>query len=373
MKPDFEKIAYNVINTNMRVKRGESVLIDTRLDNAFFGELLAIECKKIGADPIHCIFGDNLLLQAALHSNLEDLKIPSKIHKALLKSADVLINCYLERENPKLFADLEPARTVGMRNYSKNRWERIDKGNCRWLGIGFPTEAQSKYFNFKFDEFSEMFWAAVDIDYDKLSKQAFKIANLIKQKKEIKIMTRKGTNLTGTCGERPVFCDDGIFSDEDIAMGATLLNIPTGEVYFAPDEPTFSGTAVFDLVMREGTRIEDLELYFNEGRAQAISAKKGLNDYHKVMAGASGDKDVIGEIGIGLNPLITKMTGYMLTDEKIIGTAHLAIGNNITMGGINQSDIHWDMIINRPTILVGDELLMKDGEFAAEYQLNNIK
>jgi leucyl aminopeptidase (aminopeptidase T) len=62
----------------------------------------------------------------------------------------------------------------------------------------------------------------------------------------------------------------------------------------------------------------------------------------------------------------------MLTDEKIIGTAHLAIGNNITMGGINQSDIHWDMIINRPTILVGDELLMKDGEFAAEYQMNNI-
>jgi leucyl aminopeptidase (aminopeptidase T) len=62
------------------------------------------------------------------------------------------------------------------------------------------------------------------------------------------------------------------------------------------------------------------------------------------------------------------MTGYMLTDEKIIGTAHLAIGNNVTMGGINQSDIHWDMIINRPTILVGDELLMKDGEFAEEYQ-----
>jgi leucyl aminopeptidase (aminopeptidase T) len=66
------------------------------------------------------------------------------------------------------------------------------------------------------------------------------------------------------------------------------------------------------------------------------------------------------------------MTGYMLTDEKIIGTAHLAIGNNVTMGGINQSDIHWDMIINRPTILVGDELLMKDGEFAEEYQMNSI-
>jgi aminopeptidase len=155
-------------------------------------------------------------------------------------------------------------------------------------------------------------------------------------------------------------------------MGATLLNIPTGEVYFAPDEPTFSGTAVFDLVMREGTRIEDLELYFNEGRTQAISAKSGLDDYHKLMQGASGDKDVIAEIGIGLNPIITKMTGYMLTDEKIIGTSHLAIGNNITMGGKNHSDIHWDMIIDRPTILIGDELLRKDGEFAAEYQMNNI-
>ncbi|GFP23042.1 hypothetical protein HKBW3S09_00509, partial [Candidatus Hakubella thermalkaliphila] len=50
------------------------------------------------------------------------------------------------------------------------------------------------------------------------------------------------------------------------------------------------------------------------------------------------------ELGIGLNPMITQMVGYTLTDEKIIGTVHLAIGNNKTMGGQNDSDLHWDIL-----------------------------
>ena len=48
--------------------------------------------------------------------------------------------------------------------------------------------------------------------------------------------------------------------------------------------------------------------------------------------------DVIGELGIGLNPDVGEPTGYTLTDEKILGTVHLALGENEMLGGVNDVD-----------------------------------
>ena len=65
------------------------------------------------------------------------------------------------------------------------------------------------------------------------------------------------------------------------------------------------------------------------------------------------DKDsmVIGELGIGINPKAC-ITGNMLEDEKALGTAHLAFGNNSDFpgGGNNNSKIHRDYLFYRPTI-----------------------
>ena len=52
----------------------------------------------------------------------------------------------------------------------------------------------------------------------------------------------------------------------------------------------------------------------------------------------------LAELGIGCNPEITKAIGYILTDEKINGSVHLAFGSNKMMGGTSVSQIHWDFV-----------------------------
>jgi leucyl aminopeptidase (aminopeptidase T) len=78
---------------------------------------------------------------------------------------------------------------------------------------------------------------------------------------------------------------------------------------------------------------------------------------------------VIGELGIGVNPG-SRITGNMLEDEKSLGTAHIAFGNNadFTGGGNNHSKIHRDYLFYKPTIEAlypdgSSKLLMKNGEF----------
>ena len=52
----------------------------------------------------------------------------------------------------------------------------------------------------------------------------------------------------------------------------------------------------------------------------------------------------VAELGIGCNPEITKAIGYILTDEKINGSVHLAFGSNKMMGGTSVSQVHWDFV-----------------------------
>ncbi len=52
----------------------------------------------------------------------------------------------------------------------------------------------------------------------------------------------------------------------------------------------------------------------------------------------------IAELGIGFNPRIRKAFGYILTDEKINGTVHIAFGGNSEFGGKSESTIHWDFV-----------------------------
>ena len=73
----------------------------------------------------------------------------------------------------------------------------------------------------------------------------------------------------------------------------------------------------------------------------------------------------IAEIGIGCNPAIDRAIGYILTDEKLSGSVHVAFGSNLGYGGTSKSSIHWDFVTD-PSVTVEDtekkEVLIQDGK-----------
>ena len=69
----------------------------------------------------------------------------------------------------------------------------------------------------------------------------------------------------------------------------------------------------------------------------------------------------IAELGIGTNDQAI-ITGQILEDEKVMGTVHIALGNNLSMGGTCDVGIHVDGVFTRPTVYADDRVLMKDGK-----------
>ena len=80
-------------------------------------------------------------------------------------------------------------------------------------------------------------------------------------------------------------------------------------------------------------------------------------------AGARAYK--VAELGIGLNAK-AMITGNILEDEKVIGTSHVAVGNNTSFGGTNDVQLHLDGVISKPDITVDGTKLMEKGRFIAD-------
>ena len=53
----------------------------------------------------------------------------------------------------------------------------------------------------------------------------------------------------------------------------------------------------------------------------------------------------------------------LLATEKAFGTCHFAVGQNTWLGGNNECSIHWDFLIEKPTVTIDGKLVLKNGKF----------
>jgi aminopeptidase len=210
----------------------------------------------------------------------------------------------------------------------------------------------------------EMMLNSVNVDFAEMKSTAGKIINILSGASRLHITTKEGTDLLLGVEGRIFIEDIGVQPGED-------CNLPCGEVYCAPLETEANGVIIFDASIGDiGLLDYPLKVYVGKGRITKFESEDNeLAKRINTLQNIDDDAMVIGELGIGVNPG-ARITGNMLEDEKALGTAHIAFGNNadFTGGGNNHSKIHRDYLFYKPTIEAhypdgSSKLLMKNGEF----------
>lgn len=209
-----------------------------------------------------------------------------------------------------------------------------------------------------------------DVDLDRLSADCHSVEVALARGHSVELTTYApdGTahHLSADVGgwERLPVASDGIITDG--AWG----NVPSGETYIAPVEGSAEGTvavtgSVPGRVVGPG---EALVLRFRQGRLVHMAPENGpvarwLDECQIRKAKAAGDLNWsnLAEIGIGLNPKVTRLSGNMLLDEKAAGTGHVALGNNNFMGGWVLSAIHSDLVTHAPSLAVDGRKVVERG------------
>ncbi len=176
----------------------------------------------------------------------------------------------------------------------------------------------------------------LDIDYDDLKAREEELAGLLEGRTRVRLSTPAGTDLTFELGGRTVYRDNG-----DLTQPGAFGNLPAGEVCLAPLEGTAEGVVRIDGSIGGIGRVKDpVTVRFSRGRAVDISDAR----LREMLQAHGPEAFQLAEFGIGTNPRAS-IVGNVLEDEKAIGTAHIALGANHSMGGRIQVPIHIDAIL----------------------------
>jgi leucyl aminopeptidase (aminopeptidase T) len=204
----------------------------------------------------------------------------------------------------------------------------------------------------------DMMQRCIDIDYGAMRKLNEKIKSLLTKAKKVRITSQSGTDLSFRIYNKK------IVSRLSLDKKGDFDNLPSGEAFVSPLEGSAEGVYVIDAGMAGiGKLKRPITIYVKKGLAIGISGDSNAAKLASILKSVKSSSAYnIAEFGIGTNPK-AKITGKVLEDEKVLGTCHIALGNNFSFGGKVNVPIHLDGIITKPTIYLDDAILMKSGKF----------
>jgi leucyl aminopeptidase (aminopeptidase T) len=127
---------------------------------------------------------------------------------------------------------------------------------------------------------------------------------------------------------------------------------PDGEVYGCPLEDTVQGTIVIDRWMQGiGILDEPITWHMRDGVCERISGGAQAAALERLVD-EQGDEYArrIGEFAIGINPAALPEGNPHREGKKTLGSVHFALGTGTVCGGIFQSSIHLDGVMQPPRI-----------------------
>lgn len=197
---------------------------------------------------------------------------------------------------------------------------------------------------------------AATADYAEVGRITREVAALLTAGSEVRITSDQGTDVTFSIAGRPCFELSGVFRPGTIAC------FPDGEAAMAPVEGTANGTVVVDSSLHQiGMLKEPVTLRFECGRVVEIKGGGEARRLEAILKG-TGDANswVLGEFAVGTNPKARHGT-TVSEDKKRLGSIHLALGDNLTLAGLNESACHLDAVLAAPSLWVDGKLVIDRG------------
>jgi len=208
------------------------------------------------------------------------------------------------------------------------------------------------------DASENMLRRAINVDYEKMHKRIAKISDILDKGNKVKVSSRRGTNLEFSIkGRKAHGRTSGIFTER-----GKYGNLPDGESFIAPVEKSAEGVFIIDgSIGGIGKVDKPVRIFVEGGYAKEIIGAKSARKFMEQLDNFGMEGKNIAEFGIGMNDK-AKITGNMLEDEKVMGTCHIALGNNTGFGGKVDVGLHIDCLVKKPDIFVDEKKIMDKGK-----------
>ncbi len=324
---EFSRMAFGanmLINQVLQVKRGETVLIITDTDRPrTITQALAYSSISAGGEPIVIIMEPQ---------QIGGQEPPAPV-AAAMASSQVIINQ----------STYSLTHTLAVR-------EAMRKG-ARIANLRNFTEEM-------------MVNGGINADYNQVKKVTENLARLLTEADVIRLTTPEGTDFTMRSRGRKSIAQTGF-----VTKPGDLSGLPDGEATLAPLEGVTEGVVVTPYIIDQiGVVTDPFRMEITKGRITSITGGKQAMDLKRLLEkyDESG-YNAASQFALGTNPACRVVPNTREVSKKL-GTAHIAIGDNISLGGQSKSSFHLDFVFLNPSVYLDGKCILKDGQYQIDLE-----
>ncbi len=203
---------------------------------------------------------------------------------------------------------------------------------------------------------------AATADYREVGKITAAVAKILTRGSEVHMTSEDGTDLTFSIKGRKAVELAGVFVPGSIAC------FPDGEAPMAPVEGTARGKLVIDSSIHQIGRVkEPVTMIVERGRVTKMLGGAEAAKLQNILK-TRGDKNSfnLGEFAVGTNPC-ARISNNVSEDKKRLGSIHIALGDNLTLGGHTPSATHIDGVLGYPSLWVDKKQIIDHGKLLIKY------
>ncbi|MDX6690980.1 MAG: hypothetical protein QOG15_2437 [Solirubrobacteraceae bacterium] len=309
----LDQAVTTVVERCLRVQAGEDVLVIADPDSAQLGEALLRGARDAGGDAVLTILPPN---------PARGTEPPATV-AAAFAACDVFIAPCL----PSL------SHTTARK--------RATEAGARGATMPGVTE--------------EMLARLMSVDFDAMSARCHAVAALLDEADDVHLTCARGTDLRLDLSGRAGIPDDG-----DLSAAGAFGNLPCGEGFVAPAGG--EGTIATSSLPGPGVVDEPVLLRVRAGRLDGADGSDAGAQYLEQLDAHGPLGRNLAELGVGTNDHAT-LSGNILEDEKILGTAHVAFGASAGIGGTVTVPVHLDVIVLEPSLRIGSTQVLDAGRY----------
>ena len=379
----LDRYAQLVVRVGVDVQPGQEVAINCLPEQADAARALAEEAYRVGASRVEITYLDpHLQKSQVLHAPEEMLGKTSEHRLQAVRSWKEVKPALISLTGnpfPSLMEGLDPDRLARSQpmDLMAEVLPIVTGGTVAWTVVGAPTKGWADSIGVS-DVLALWDAVAVAMRLDQADPVAAWRTHIAKLKRRAEILNGHafdrvryqgpGTDVVLGLAPESLWVGGSLETDDGIEF---VPNMPTEEVFFAPDwrraEGTVTTTAAFFLNSM-GAMVEGLALDVHDGEITGVRANRGEAEVQKQFELIPRSRH-FGEVAIVDQDSAVARTGLvykdMLYDENVgshiawgmgyptsfRGALELSPGDRIS-SGLNQSATHVDIVIGSPEVQI---------------------
>jgi leucyl aminopeptidase (aminopeptidase T) len=337
LSPDdalYDKVARKIISETLRMKKGETLTIESWNNGLPFARRLVVEAKRIGAIPVVVFEDESAYIEGVKVSPKDSLGSMGRHEFGLLAGSDA----YVFIPGPPIGAyspRLSRQEVADSTKYNRSWYEAAEKAGLRGarLPYGYVGKEYARLIRKRPEEVVRNQLRAALADFSSISASGRAIGQALPDGAQGTLVTPGGKLEFALRGELEI--QDGVVDEGDVAGGYNMAYVPPGYLSKEVDPASVRGTVALSPAVTRLGLLTDAKLEFEGGKLVGWKSRGSSKTLAALVEAVQPERRVLSFVTLGLNPLMRYENGQDRMVSGAIGLGGFGFTGTVKSGSLS--------------------------------------